>query len=786
VRSKWIELKEATRGRAGMAARLFLTVGVLAPYWPLLTFSVIFVTDGVFTSDLFNAELPGRLMVARTIRSGELPLWTSDICSGYPLAGSPMDPLGLALFTHLPPAVALDLMLIVLLLVAAHGTYSLARRLGADRSGAVLAGLGFAGSGYVATQLVHLAIISTIVWLPVGLILIDRVLTPEPASPAPPKPTREGGPTPTGGRRSLSLALLGLLFANQALAGFPQSVYICGLVYGSFALFRAMSERRRLGPFKAWVPWLAGIAGALILGGAAGAVVLLPLQEVANLSEQAGSLDYEWATYTNFWPPSIFSFFVPYIYGDGANLTYIGPPPFLEGYGYVGLATAILAIYGAAREWRRPLVKFLAAMTLTAFGFILGPWTPFYYVAFVLIPGMSRFRAPTRFMVVVELGLVLLAAIGLTRVGAELKQRWGGAARLPRLIQFGVCVATALDLLYHQPRQNAFVPASRWLEAPRSAEIVRADSPAPRTYTPHHRDIHRRVHTQEAFAWKHVEPYFKLRDLLEPDTGAGYWNVPSGNCYVGLAPRWYVAVWANHHWENALIHDRAYQQFETQSFVVSPPFSTMMRTFGITHVLSPYPARDPYLNPERDPALRLLAREPNAYIYKIEGAARVRVVRAARRMPSEADAITRLRQLDFDPDQEILLLDAPESIHPIVEEPEPGPPDVEMPRVSPGRATITRETSRELVVDAVASHDSFLLLADMFYPGWHAQVDGVATPIYRANVGLRGVALPKGRHTVRFWYEPAPFFRGLWITGIALSALLIWFAAAAYRVYWPA
>ena len=60
------------------------------------------------------------------------------------------------------------------------------------------------------------------------------------------------------------------------------------------------------------------------------------------------------------------------------------------------------------------------------------------HAAYLLIPGMSRFRAPTRFMVVVELGLVLLAAIGLTRVGAELTERWKGAARVPRLIQIAV------------------------------------------------------------------------------------------------------------------------------------------------------------------------------------------------------------------------------------------------------------------------------------------------------------------------------------------------------------
>jgi hypothetical protein len=55
---------------------------------------------------------------------------------------------------------------IVLLLVAAHGTYSLARRFGPDQIGAVLAGIAFAGSGYIACQLKHLSIVSTVVWLP--------------------------------------------------------------------------------------------------------------------------------------------------------------------------------------------------------------------------------------------------------------------------------------------------------------------------------------------------------------------------------------------------------------------------------------------------------------------------------------------------------------------------------------------------------------------------------------------------------------------------------------------
>jgi hypothetical protein len=617
----------------------------------------------------------------------------------------------------------------------------------------VLAGLAFAGSGYIATQLKHLSIMSTIVWLPIGLVLIDRVLTPGPA------------------RRSLLLATLGLLFANQVLAGFPQAAYISALVYGCFALFRALTRRHELGMPKVWLPWLAGMVAALALGVAAGAVIMLPLAELAGVSDRAQPLDYEWATYTNFWPPNVLTFFLPYINGDSSDLSYIGPTPFWENYGYAGAATALLAIYGGVRERRRALVMFLIALTITAFLFILGPRTPVYYVAYRLIPGMARFRAPTRFLVIVDLGLALLAAVGLTRLRKDLEGRWPAPSRLPRLIAIGICAVTAVDLFIHQPRQNPFVPAKDWLAAPRTVDVLRADTSAPRTYTPHHRDVHRHVHLKAAHGMTSIEPYFQLRDLIAPDTGS-YWNVPSADCYVGLAPRWYVTVWSYHYLENSLIHDLSLQKWfdDPPTLEIRAPLVNLLRTYGVTHVLSPYPGTDPALTP--------IAREGAAYVYRVEGAARVRVVGAARRISSDEQAAARLRQPTFDPDREILLLDAPESVHPVVSDPAGASAGG-----TRGQARITHESARELVVEAVAPQDGFLLLADMYYPGWHAQVDGVSTPIYRANISTRGIALPKGTHTVRFAYDPASFFRGLPITLVSLSVLLLWFVVAARRVH---
>ena len=107
--------------RLDVAARALLTVAALLPYWRLLTFSVLYVTDDYFASDIFNGELPGRVLVGQLIRDGQLPVWTNQLCSGLSLAGTAADPIGLLAFVLLPAAQALDLFVIVLLLVAAHG-----------------------------------------------------------------------------------------------------------------------------------------------------------------------------------------------------------------------------------------------------------------------------------------------------------------------------------------------------------------------------------------------------------------------------------------------------------------------------------------------------------------------------------------------------------------------------------------------------------------------------------------------------------------------------------------
>ncbi len=92
----------------------------------------------------------------------------------------------------------------------------------------------------------------------------------------------------------------------------------------------------------------------------------------------------------------------------------------------------------------------------------------------------------------------------------------------------------------------------------------------------------------------------------------------------------------------------------------------------------------------------------------------------------------------------------------------------------PGRAEITGRTPNRVQVATDSFTPSLLVLADNYYPGWRAEVDGRAARLMRVNYNQRGVALPAGRHVVAFSYQPASVLIGLLVSGLSVMLLLIW------------
>src|SRR5439155_8571936 len=99
------------------------------------------------------------------------------------------------------------------------------------------------------------------------------------------------------------------------------------------------------------------------------------------------------------------------------------------------------------------------------------------------------------------------------------------------------------------------------------------------------------------------------------------------------------------------------------------------------------------------------------------------------------------------------------------------------PAAEEGVRLVAYEPDR-VEVDAQLTRAGFLVVTDTHYPGWRADVDGVAVRNLRADYLFRAVALGPGEHRVVFRYQPRwrPFAWALSGLGLALAA-----APALYR-----
>lgn len=141
-----------------------------------------------------------------------------------------------------------------------------------------------------------------------------------------------------------------------------------------------------------------------------------------------------------------------------------------------------------------------------------------------------------------------------------------------------------------------------------------------------------------------------------------------------------------------------------------------------------------------------------------DGLGRAWVVPAAR-VVAEADLPAALAAPGFDPRHEVLLTGSQE--------------DVPRPVQSLTAATVTwlEETPESFALRVTTDGAGWLVLADNWFPGWTATVDGQPAAVARANLFACAVAIPgSGVHEVHFRYRPRSVVLGAAITVLALLA----------------
>ena len=73
-----------------------------------------------------------------------------------------------------------------------------------------------------------------------------------------------------------------------------------------------------------------------------------------------------------------------------------------------------------------------------------------------------------------------------------------------------------------------------------------------------------------------------------------------------------------------------------------------------------------------------------------------------------------------------------------------------------------------------SASNQFAVFSEVYYKsGWKAYIDGKEAPIVKVNYVLRGLAVPAGKHDIRFEFKPQGYYKGRSVTSVFSIILLV-------------
>lgn len=677
---------------------------------------------------------------------GHWPLWMPDVGCGAPLFGdgesAPLSGYKWALIASTGGKWTTAFMLTRHLL-AGLGTLALAAMLGLSATAGFVAASGFMLTAFFLYQLEMPAAL-TLQFLPWMLILAEWLRRA-------PSPRRIAG--------------TGLAVAAFGLAGHSEAAVTAMFAIGAAYLMGVATQ-----PGRRATQLVAG-AAALGLGALLSLVLVLPLLELA-----LNAHSYFYTRHVDAWS---FGWKHVLVFASSHLLTPQGMAVSPDFNAHVGLVAAALAPLGLRVAGPRRTALTLL-VTCVACWLVLPP------VALVRMPGFApnSFYTPPIF----GLGLALLGGAGLDALRARASAR---AAWILGLGLAGVAAGVAVYQAHASTRLFGDLGAAPlWLAAVSGLVMLAAWKPrSQRLIAPALAGLAAAHLLGAARATYHLSPPFDypatapilahLRATGHEGRVAGGLTalLPKATSIHRLASVEQVSPFQVGRYSTFMATLNGNPTNVALNYrVVQPGFSGAL--LDVAHVRWLASATDAsggeWLKRLRSDPTRFeeAVRQPRAVLFENKRALpRARMVYRAVTLPP--DPARAAQELARDPARwrDQVLLELPDA-----------PADA---AVSPGGrsasasspARIVSERDDALTVEAVARQPGWLVLADTFYPGWVAEVDGAPAPIVPAYVAFRAVAVPAGAHRVTFRYEPASVRGGAAgsLAGLALAlALLAW------------
>ncbi len=828
--------------RWSIATALFAAMAMLLFVRQLGPDRVLLPADALFTFPPYEAAAsqlgvvyPENPLVADTIlqnfgwkqfaasqwHAGQPPLWNPFILSGQPFLAAGQNaslyPPG-ALFHLLPLPDAYAAFAIVHFTLAGVFMAMFLSALGAGWLGRVTGGLIFEFCGFLVVSVVWPMMVSTAIWLPLLLCVIERIVS-----------------SLGHWRLIVRWTALGIAaVALQFLAGHLEiSFYIlatCGL-YAALRL--APSLLRRPIPTLGAGTALLGMIGA---GTLIAAVQIVPFVDAIGQNVRVGQVTFADVQGYAFDRGQWWTFALPDFFGNPTHRTYLdardgaihtaehlrprsggdefrrdtewGKRNYVEGTSYLGISALILALIGGMTRPRRswPLVVIAVASLCFAFG------TPLYALVFYGLPGGNQVHTPFRWVYPWTVCLAALAGLGgdaLTRQITSGRQRRAVTVAAIGTIACGCMLALSAIWLWRAAQTRA--PAldsivARWSEirdgfsdgatfaayiAPQSLAtavllvltgiLVLSALRRPARFTVallatllavdlwtfgvgFNPAGPRSLLTYEppALAFLRAQPGpFRIAALGPADVLPANLAMRAGledvRGYDTIIKRDYVDYLNLIERPGALLYSKIEKLFDERS-LTSPLFHALNVGYVLTERSINFPGYE-------------LAFSDGIQVYRNTRALpRAFMVGEARFAGSAEEALEILKRID---PSRTVVIEANGSYQSAAQS---------EPSSAEARIDITRAEAQQITLRASSTSGGYLVVMDAFDPGWTAQLDGQDTPLLRANRAFRAIAVPAGEHEIRMLYRPLSFRVGMLLSGI--GGLIL--GSIALAGFWPA
>jgi hypothetical protein len=151
--------------------------------------------------------------------------------------------------------------------------------------------------------------------------------------------------------------------------------------------------------------------------------------------------------------------------------------------------------------------------------------------------------------------------------------------------------------------------------------------------------------------------------------------------------------------------------------------------------------------------------DPSVNIYRnTQVLPRALIVHEAWSVPDHQQAFDLIHREDFDPATTV-----------VVENGESLTDD----RAGAAEVQIRSFSNNAINLVASTSEPGYLVMSEVYYPGWRVEVDGKREEITRANYAFRAVFLSPGTHEVSFSFQPTTWRVGLLLSISTWSALCL-------------